>query len=125
MIARQVRVRWEMPDAGTGPARLLYRREDPYAVEVTLFDGTQSVVWVFGRELLERGLSEPAGLADVRVWPDGERLMVRLESPDGCASFSADAATIRGFLAETYQVVPLGAEAVDFSGLGRLLDGAS
>lgn len=46
------------------PARLTYRSEDPYAVQITFHIGSDHPVgWTFARELLVEGCSGRAGTA--------------------------------------------------------------
>jgi hypothetical protein len=70
------------------PAQLRYVASDPYAVALLLGDPARPTEWIFARELLQEGLSEPSGDGDVRVWPfPGESgkavLLIELVSPDG------------------------------------------
>lgn len=97
-------------------AHLNYQRTDPLAVRlsfpaaVSLAGG--AVAWVFGRDLLDLGLREPAGDGDVHVWPDGpERTMVEFVSPQGTALIEFRTRDLRDFLRRTYATVPAGQEA--------------
>ena len=104
-----------------------YRREDPYAVTMSLFTGgDEPVKWVFGRDLLDVARLAPAGIGDVQAWPttvsaataeddagavaDEKIISIVLGSPDGCACFETSAADIEEFLARTYELVPAGQE---------------
>jgi hypothetical protein len=50
-------------------AELRYDAADPYAVAVAFqLDGSE-LVWVFGRDLMLRGVAEPVGDGDVQVFP--------------------------------------------------------
>jgi hypothetical protein len=94
------------------PTTLQYSSENPYAV-TALFRTTEGDVgWIFGRDLLAEGLAGPAGEGDVTVWPsaDGKVVCVALDSPSGGALLEADLEHVRGFLADTYRLVPEGAE---------------
>ena len=67
-----------VPEHGAVPlvASLDYSADDPYAIKMAFHVGAdEPVEWIFGRELLARGLQAPAGEGDVQVWPGG--------SPDG------------------------------------------
>ena len=102
------------------PVILRYDPHDPYAVvaEFHLASGP-GVPWVFARELVSRGLREPAGGGDVRIRPCEFRgapgASIALHSPDGEALVRASAGDIEAFLRRTYLVCPPGAE-------GRHLD---
>jgi len=97
-------------------AELCYDARDPYAVHATFHAGeSETVCWVFARELLTNGLRGPAGEGDVRVWPgagsaEGACLCVSLTSPEGSALLEAPADQLRRFLGHTYCAVPAGAE---------------
>jgi hypothetical protein len=101
-----------------------YRRQDPYAVTLTLDTGADKpVVWTLSRDMLAAALHSPEGLGDVRAWPvsvpagageavgfDGQILVIELGPPDGCARFEAAAAQIAAFLDRSYAMVPDGQE---------------
>jgi hypothetical protein len=127
-VSRQMTMLAVAPTVGMTQALFRYDGSDPYAVTVVFGDGA---VWAFDRELLARGQREAAGLGDVRIWPEGNRLRVMLSS-DGASSdddwllLSVDAEQVRAFLRATYRLVPAGREDahldVDLM-IGRLLDG--
>ncbi len=81
--------------------------------------------WRFARELLVAGLRMPAGEGDVHLAPCFEHhLVLRLDPgpPQPAASFVLAAADIERLLAASYQLVPLGTEALDCDALlGPLL----
>ena len=81
--------------------------------------------WRFARELLAAGLRMPAGEGDVHLAPCFEHhLMLRLDPgpPQPAALFVLAAADVEHLLAASYQLVPLGAEALDCDALlGALL----
>ena len=96
-------------------AELRYDADDPYAVAVAFqLDGSE-LVWVFGRDLMLRGVAEPAGDGDVQVFPsldDDGRLVVvlQLSSPSGLALVEAKARDVIDFLASTRAAVWPGTE---------------
>ncbi|HTW20450.1 MAG TPA: SsgA family sporulation/cell division regulator [Mycobacteriales bacterium] len=106
------------PDGSDRPVRadLAYRPDDPYAVRVAFHAGSDDVVeWTFARQLLSDGVTRPTGDGDVRVWPtedrsDGHGVCLSLSSPSGQAIFSASPGPIKGFLSQTYTMVPPGGE---------------
>ncbi|MFC4506614.1 MULTISPECIES: SsgA family sporulation/cell division regulator [Streptomyces] len=106
------------------PVRLYYMDTDPYAVQFS-FDVTPDDVvrWTFARELLDQGLTAPAGIGDVKITPVGplhdRGLRLELESPDGYACLEGPAAPIKEWIAETYAAVAAGQEskAVDIDSL--------
>ena len=123
------------PDFATVSVRasLRYDPDDPYAVCVMFHpDGSDSdqVAWSFSRELLAKGLEEPTGIGDVRVWPwttpRGESVALALSSPDGNALFEINRAVVQRFLRRAYSLVPRGRESghVDMdTALTKLLAG--
>jgi Streptomyces sporulation and cell division protein, SsgA len=110
-------------------ARLCYTGDDPYAVRVAFHSGTdEAVEWIFARDLLAAGLTEPAGAGDVRAWPspagDGGGapvLNIILSSPFGEAHFEAPMTAMAEFLRRTYNAIPAGRES-DFFDIGAELD---
>lgn len=99
-------------------AELAYHAEDPYAITMTFHTKHGDVPWVFHRELLLGGLTDPAGEGDVRIWPsidlDG-RAVVVIELHSNTGSFVAQALTpdVFSFLSQTLAIVPLGSEYID------------
>ncbi|CAM5733594.1 SsgA family sporulation/cell division regulator OS=Streptomyces alboniger OX=132473 GN=CP975_13160 PE=3 SV=1 [Streptomyces alboniger] len=96
-------------------ARLAYRSDDPYAVQVTFHVTSEHPVhWTFSRDLLVEGVFRPSGDGDVRVWPskvDGRGVvLMALSSPDGDALVQAPAAQMSAWLERTLRVVPPGTE---------------
>ncbi len=100
-------------------ATLRYRPTDPFAVHVVFHagigDAEGDVSWSFARDLLAEGLTHPAGIGDVRIWPwEGSdkvgSIALALSSPDGHALFEASRAVMEDFLERTYIQVPLGTE---------------
>ncbi|MGP3923652.1 SsgA family sporulation/cell division regulator [Streptomyces sp. 8N616] len=97
------------------PARLAYRRDDPYAVQITFHVGSDSPVrWTFARELLIEGVFRPCGEGDVRVRPtkvDGRSAVsMALSSPGGSALIEAPAAALSAWLELTVRAVAPGSE---------------
>ncbi|MET9829791.1 SsgA family sporulation/cell division regulator [Streptomyces sp. NPDC006385] len=97
------------------PARLSYRRDDPYAVHVTFhINSDQPVHWTFSRDLLIEGVFRPCGHGDVRVWPTRAEgrgvVLMALSSPDGDALLEAPAAQVSAWLERTLRMVPPGSE---------------
>lgn len=100
-------------------SRLSYVATEPFAVNIAFrTDRGRWVEWTFARELLVQGLSEPAGLGDVRVRPDltdGEDLLIlEIESPDGYALVELERDDAERFLDRAAEVVPLGTESDHF-----------
>lgn len=104
------------------PMHLRYSPDEPIPVHLHFGDGRE---WLFARDLLIRGLNEATGVGDVRVWPAGTRMYVRLSSPDGTCLLSMDLPQVRRFVAHTWRLVPPGRETVDVEAwISGLLDGA-
>jgi hypothetical protein len=96
------------------PSTLLYSPENPYAVTAVFRTADGDVTWVFGRDLLDDGLIEPAGEGDVTVWPAVESgravVCLALASPAGSALLQLDSGALRVFLDESYELVEMGHE---------------
>lgn len=106
---------------GTTPvrSRWSYRTDQPFTVTAAFqTDRDRWVEWVFSRELLVEGLTDPAGVGDVRLRPVEERgltmLVVEIESPEGRAVLELDREGVAGFLGATDELVPLGTESEHF-----------
>ena len=104
-----------LPDV-TLPALLRYSAADPFAVRLVLLlvqdegaagDGPESVEWLLSRSLLTEGLLAPAGQGDVQVRVDGHDVAVELA---GAAEVLLPLEGMVEFLADSYEVVPTGAE---------------
>ncbi len=96
-------------------AELRYDPTDPYAVEVGIRQIGPEVVWTFGRDLLIRGVSEPAGYGDVHVFPsldpEGHAVVaLTLRSPGGEALLTVRTGDVLAFLARTTRAVWPGTE---------------
>lgn len=104
-------------------ASVYYSCQDPYAVKIAFHVGTnEPVEWTFARDLLAAALHSREGIGDVQAWPSavsadqagaaiGRKIFnILMTSPFGHAQFEASAAAIEAFLAQTYQLVPDGAE---------------
>ncbi len=99
-------------------AELAYDAEDPFAITMTFHTRTGDVPWVFHRELLLGGLTNPVGEGDVHIFPSIDlqgRAVVVIELLSTSGSFVAHAQTqeIYQFLMGTMSLVPLGAERID------------
>jgi hypothetical protein len=96
---------------------LLWRPEDPLAVEILLVAQPDHPAlprgrWVVLRDFLRYGLDEPTGDGAVRIRPEPARGRVQLElaRPGRDATVSVPRATVLAFLEQTEQVVPSGTE---------------
>lgn len=111
-------------------AELAYDAEDPFAITMTFRTRTGDVPWVFHRELLLDGLTEPCGDGDVHISPaiaaNGDGMVViELRSNTGSFVARARAHDVQQFLMGTMSLVPLGTETVDVDALiGTLLPSA-
>jgi sporulation and cell division protein SsgA len=105
------------------PALLCYEATDPFAVRIAFGDvGDEGgavdaddggIAWLVSRELLQTGLTGPAGDGDVRVWPAHaatDVLFLHLRAPSGEALFELSRATVAAFLRQTEALVPTGTE---------------
>jgi hypothetical protein len=101
--------------AGSGDvpvsAELQYSTRDPYAVRATFCrKGYSPVTWTFARDLLLVGVSRPAGLGDVQVFPDESAVILHLSSPEGTARLAASTTQLRQFVSRMLSLVPTGSE---------------
>lgn len=123
-LEQPARARLVNPHCQERPVRvtLRYTSADPYAVHIDFpasasMDDT-GVTWTFARALLEEGLTTPAGIGDVHLWPCGPvHTVVELHAPYGMAMIRFDTAVLRRFLCRSHAVVEPGGE-----DLGSLLD---
>ncbi len=106
-----------VPEHGAVPlvASLFFSADDPYAIRMAFHVGTdEPVEWIFARELLAAGLTQPAGEGDVKVWPgsaDGHEILnLSLSSPFGQAHFEAPVQPAADFLRRTYALIAEGRE---------------
>ena len=92
-----------------------YDPADPFAVWITFPSAQGDIRWAMSREILLKGLTDPAGSGDLEVWPsiDHEgRAVVVLEfrSPAGRLVAQAHTHEVYRFLTRTLAAVPLGTE---------------
>lgn len=84
-----------------------YDPKDPFAVQVRF----PKTTWFFARELLRAGLTRPAGVGDVRLFPMSDTLLrLELRGDTGKGVFEFSLAQVRAFAAATYRAVPSGSE---------------
>jgi hypothetical protein len=107
-----------------------YDAGDPWAVWITFGGNGDSVRWAVGRDLLMRGLTEPAGEGDIQLFPSVDEngraaVVMELCSPDGRLVTQMLTSELYGFLAKTLAVVPLGEETIDLDLLVESLVGQS
>jgi hypothetical protein len=94
---------------------LRYDSSSPYAVTATFQVDHRRVSWVFARDLLRVGVTEPTGNGDVHVRPhvdDADRAGVLLElwSPQGIGLVVLPASEVLPFMARTTEAVEPGTE---------------
>ncbi|WP_243059824.1 SsgA family sporulation/cell division regulator [Nocardioides sp. SR21] len=104
------------------PASFGYDPADPWAVCITFRGPKEEVSWLVARELLVRGLTDPAGEGDIQLWPsidDGGRaaVVMELRSPDGHLVTELRTHELYRFLTRTQALVPSGTEAMDLDQL--------
>ncbi|GLY63968.1 SsgA family sporulation/cell division regulator [Amycolatopsis taiwanensis] len=100
-------------------SRLSYVASEPFSVNIAFrTDRGQWVEWTFARDLLVTGLSQPAGIGDVRVRPDlaadENIVLLEIESPDGYALVEIEREDIERFIQASAEVVPFGMESERF-----------
>jgi len=107
-------------------AALGYNPADPFAVTVTFVTAAGDVVWTFARELLTRGLTDPAGEGDVHIWPCLDAtgravVIIELSSPDGELVAQARTQDIYRFVSRSLALVPAGMEST-YIDVDQLID---
>jgi len=117
-VSTAVTLRLVMPRADVFvEASLRYDRDDPDAVHLSFRtpSGQDPIEWLFSRSLAWDGLSLPAGVGDVRIWPSREDptgpVYIELCSPSGCALFALPRSVLTDFLERSHEIVPAGEEA--------------
>jgi hypothetical protein len=103
--------------------RWSYRADEPFSVTVSFCtERGRWIEWIFARDLLIVGLTEPAGIGDLRVRPgaDEDTLTLEICAPTGNAEFDLDREAIEEFLATTLTLVPAGEESAHFD-IDRLI----
>lgn len=100
-------------------SRLSYVGNEPFAVNIAFrTDRGQWIEWTFARDLLVTGMSQPAGIGDVRVRPDlateENILVLEIESPDGYALVELEREDLERFIDATAEIVPFGLESERF-----------
>src|SRR6478752_4903998 len=97
-------------------AELRYSCDDPFAVQMLLsVDQSPAISWVFGRELLMTGVSMPAGIGDVQVYPTHDGVIIELRSGGAVATLLGHIPDFREFTNATAELVPLGSEMDHYS----------
>jgi sporulation and cell division protein SsgA len=96
-------------------AELRYDPADPFAVAMAFLKDGHEVVWVFARDLLLRGITQPAGVGDVHVFPsldaDGRAVVaIGLRGPTGEALLEGRTRDFLSFLGQTTRAVWPGTE---------------
>jgi hypothetical protein len=107
-----------------------YDGGDPWAVWITFGTTTAPVRWAVGRDLLLRGLTDPAGEGDIQLFPSVDEngraaVVMELCSPDGRLVTQMQTSDLYRFLSRTLAIVPLGAERIDLDLLVESLVGQS
>ncbi|WP_103338764.1 SsgA family sporulation/cell division regulator [Amycolatopsis sp. CA-126428] len=99
---------------GPVPVALVYDPGDPWAVTLLV----AGRVWLFARELLATGLSEPAGDGDVVVRPDTGgsfgHVLLTLTTPAGSADVALPRGTVESLLDAAEALIPPGCERIDW-----------
>ncbi|MCG7205562.1 SsgA family sporulation/cell division regulator [Streptomyces arenae] len=104
------------PGDSTVECAFRYGTDGPLAVRLEFHVSSDvHVTWVVGRDVLIAGVQGLSGNGDFKAWPSRARsgtplLYLRLERPQGNATFAADLSEVRGWLEHTCELVPAGAE---------------
>ncbi|MEW1908735.1 SsgA family sporulation/cell division regulator [Kitasatospora sp. NPDC085895] len=107
------------PVPGVVPLVLRYDSDDPFAVVLDFPDppaggrmsGGEPISWYVSRELLTAGLAGPVGDGDFRLVPvDGGLTQLEFHNRHGVALVQVATDELRGFLADTAEVVRPGDE---------------
>ena len=100
------------------PASFGYDPSDPWAVWMTFRGPNEDVRWVVARDLLVKGLTDPAGEGDIQVWPSIDEygraaVVMEFRSPDGRLVCQLRTHELYRFLTRTQAIVPAGTESID------------
>lgn len=109
-----------------GTFTFVYDSAEPLSVRLDFGNDPagEPLVWTFGRDVLADGLTQRAGSGDVRCWTEDTWFHIVLASPDGTVELKVFTAAVRAFLVEAEDLVPYGAETLDFDAeLDALLGG--
>jgi hypothetical protein len=102
------------------PSQVYWRSSSPLEITVVFgqveedYEATDMafIRWVFSRDLIPQARAAgQAGLGDVQVTINGDRLILQLDSPQGRIKLSTSAETIMDFVRRTYVEVGDGYEA--------------
>jgi hypothetical protein len=112
------------------PASFSYDPSDPWAVWITFPGPTSDVRWAVGRDLLLQGMTDPAGVGDIQLWPSIDEIgraavVMELCSPDGRLVTQLLTNELYRFLTRTLAVVPVGTETIDLELLVADITGRS
>lgn len=115
------------PDGQRGSVLFQYDPAIPFEVVLNFgarpTDGDE-VIFHVERGILADGLTKESGIGDVRCWTCAHGYHIALTSEDGNAILRFDPDAVRAFLADAEDLVPYGAESVDFDiELAKLLIG--
>ncbi|MFI9823921.1 SsgA family sporulation/cell division regulator [Streptomyces sp. NPDC052013] len=95
----------DAPPEDDRPVRVVLRydpEQDPRCVRVGL-PGSGAGEWTVDRELLERGLTAPAGSGEVRVWPCGRvQAVLEFHTAQGVSVVQFETKALTRFLRRTY-----------------------
>lgn len=128
-IQADIRLQLHVPGDANLPvsAEFAYSTDDPMAIHATFHTAGDTVEWVFSRDILDAGLSGDSGIGDIRIWPSRgwdsvdqveiKIIYIALNSPEGAATLEVEAAAMKAFLDQTYELVPTGAEFIDMDTL--------
>lgn len=92
-----------------------YHPQDPFAVALRFGPEDHGIRWLLARDLLVRGITDPVGEGDVRIWPTTDRfghsvVAMELRSPDGRLVAQASTREVYRFVTRTLVSVPAGTE---------------
>lgn len=95
--------------------------DDPYRVGMFITTTDDHTTWEFARDLLDEGVQGPAGLGDVRIWPQpiGGRIFIRIgckvRGVEDSATLELSLRPVEEFLTKTYARCPRGSEEMDWT----------
>lgn len=92
-----------------------YDPADPLAVMLTFLGDQGCLTWIIGRDLLRDALTEMSGVGDVTAWTGEDsphRYFLTLRSGSWSTVFAFSVRAVEFFLAETYDIIPDGAESL-------------
>lgn len=97
-------------DALQIPVKFRWTPQNPVIVNMIFMDYADNITWEVGREVLANGLFEKVGLFDIKIWPEYDRVCVRLSNGAKDIIVKFEKREVASFIHATFKAVPNGEE---------------